>query len=131
MKMVRGGLLDIEFIAQFLQLVHAAETPKVLHPNICTALSNLARAGHLSRQDADRLIAASGLYRDLMALFRVSVVGEFDPGEAPRGMVNAVLRISEAADLEQLEKRLVDTQAEILATFERIITAAAEAGENA
>ena len=131
MKMVRGGLLDIEFIAQFLQLAHAAETPKVLHPNICTALSNLARAGHLSRQDADRLIAASGLYRDLMALFRVSVVGEFDPGEAPRGMVNAVLRISEAADLEQLEKRLVDTQAEILATFERIITAAAEAGENA
>ena len=130
MKLVRGGLLDIEFIAQFLQLAHATDTAKVLHPNICTALSNLARAGHLSRQDADKLIAASGLYRDLMALFRVSVVGEFDPSAAPRGMVNAVLRISEAADLEQLEKRLLQTQADVLAAFERIVTAAAGTDED-
>ncbi len=126
MKMVRGGLLDIEFIAQFLQLSHAADTPKVLNPNMCAALSNLARAGHLSQPDVDSLITASGLYRDLMALFRVSVEGEFDPGEAPRGMVNAVLRISEATDLEQLQRRLVETQAEVLAIFERIVTAAAD-----
>jgi hypothetical protein len=41
-------------------------------------------------------------------------------------MVNAVLRISEATDLEQLQRRLVETQAEVLAIFERIVTAAAD-----
>ncbi len=126
LKLVRGGLLDIEFIAQFLQLAHAGDEAAVLHPNTCTALSKLARAGHLSRADADMLIAASGLYRDLMALFRIAVVGEFEPSEAPRGMVNAVLRISESTGLEQLEARLRATQAEVLSAFERIVDAAAE-----
>ena len=128
MKLVRGGLLDIEFIAQFLQLAHAGDEAAVLHPNTCTALSNLARAGHLSRADADMLIAASGLYRDLMALFRIAVVGEFEPSEAPRGMLNAVLRISGSAGLEQLEGQLRATQAEVLSAFERIVDAAAESG---
>src|SRR5262249_45904469 len=30
LKYVAGGLIDIEFIAQYLQLVHAAETPDIL-----------------------------------------------------------------------------------------------------
>ncbi|MDP6691339.1 MAG: hypothetical protein QF384_17735, partial [Alphaproteobacteria bacterium] len=69
--------------------------------------------------------AASGLYRDLMALFRIAVVGEFEPSEAPRGMVNAVLRISESPGLAELEARLRATQAEVLSAFERIVEAAA------
>jgi len=128
LKMVRGGLLDIEFIAQFLQLTHAAKTPEVLHPNTCKALSNLARAGFLSRHDADSLIAASGLYRDLMALFRVAVVGDFDPLTAPRGTVNAALRITETADVTQLERRLAETQAGVLAAFQGIVQVQADAG---
>ncbi len=121
LKMVRGGLLDIEFITQFLQLVHAANAPELLHPNTCKALSNLARAGYLSRPDADGLVAASGLYRDLMALFRVAVVGEFDPSTAPRGTVNAMLKIAETADVAQLERRLAETQAGILAAYQNIV----------
>ncbi len=126
LKMVRGGLLDIEFIAQFLQLAQAAKVPEVLHPNTCKALSNLARADFLSRRNADDLIAASGLYRDLMALFRVAVVGEFDPAAAPRGTVNAVLRIAETASMAQLEQRLAETQARVFAAFRNIVEVAAE-----
>ncbi|MDA1101780.1 MAG: bifunctional [glutamine synthetase] adenylyltransferase/[glutamine synthetase]-adenylyl-L-tyrosine phosphorylase [Proteobacteria bacterium] len=121
LKMVRGGLLDIEFITQFLQLTHAAEAPEMLHPNTCKALSNLAQADFLSRRQADDLIAASGLYRDLMALIRVAVVGEFDPTTAPRGTVNAVLRIAETATVTQLERRLAATQAGVLAAFQSIV----------
>ena len=124
LKFVRGGLLDIEFIAQFLQLAHAHDTVAVLDPNTCKALSNLACGDFLSRRDADDLIAASGLYRDLMALFRVAVVGEFDPLNAPTGLVNTVLRIAEASSLEQLEQRLVETQDGVFAAFQRIVEAA-------
>lgn len=121
LKMVRGGLLDIEFITQFLQLVHGANAPALLHQNTCKALTNLARAGYLLRPDADDLVAASGLYRDLMALFRVAVVGEFDPSTAPRGTVNAMLKIAETADVAQLERRLAETQAGVLAAFRNIV----------
>ena len=135
LKMVRGGLLDIEFIAQFLQLVHAPEVPgdklRILHPNTCKALSNLTRAGDLSRVDGDCLIEASGLYRDLMALFRIAVAGDFDPATAPRGMVNAALRISGASDLAQLEQRLLATQAGVLEIFRKIVGDTAETGPKA
>ena len=123
LKLVRGGLLDIEFIAQFLQLVHAPDVAEVLDPNTCKALANLAQTDFLSRRDADGLIAASGLYRDLMALFRVAVVGDFDPSTAA---VNAVLRIAEAANLEQLERRLAEAQADVMAAYQRIIEASAD-----
>ncbi len=125
LKLVRGGLLDIEFIAQFLQLAHAQEAADVLSQNTVKALSNLARHGYLSREDADLLIAASGLYRDVMALFRVAVVGDFDPSTAPKGLANAVQRITDCADLAELEARLQQTQAEVLEIFNRQIEAAA------
>ncbi|MDA1101596.1 MAG: hypothetical protein O2967_21760 [Proteobacteria bacterium] len=49
----------------------------------------LTRADVLSRRAADDLVAASGLHRDLMALIRVAVVGEFNSTTAPRGTVTA------------------------------------------
>ena len=128
LKMVRGGLLDIEFIAQFLQLAHASSAAQVLHPNTCKALSQLARADFLSRRDADALIAASCLYRDLMALLRIAVAGDFDPSAAPRGTVNAILRIAEASSLKQLEGRLAETQAVVFAAFNDIVETAAASG---
>ena len=130
LKMVRGGLLDIEFIAQFLQLLQGGrgggEGEGPLHPNTCMALSKLARAGALTASRADELIAASGLYRDLMALFRVAVSGDFDPSAAPRGLVDAVLRLTGTASLDQLEAHLRTTQAGIHGAFQEIVERAAE-----
>ena len=48
LKQVRGGLIDLEFIAQFLQIVSAAAHPEVLDQNTELALSKLAAAGVLS-----------------------------------------------------------------------------------
>ena len=44
LKQVRGGLVDLEFIAQHLQLVHAADHPTVLNQNTVAALQNLQAA---------------------------------------------------------------------------------------
>ena len=51
-KHVRGGLVDIEFIAQYLQLRHAHAVPEVLSPNTREALSRLRTAGVLARRRA-------------------------------------------------------------------------------
>ena len=50
LKNVRGGLIDLEFIAQFLQLVSAAEHPEVLDQNTELALTKLSAAGRVSRR---------------------------------------------------------------------------------
>lgn len=52
-KLGRGGLRDIEFTVQLLQLVHGANYPNVRVPDTLSALDALADAGFIGRQDRD------------------------------------------------------------------------------
>lgn len=47
-----GGVVDIEFVVQMLQLKHAARTPAVLVPGTLPAIEALAGSGYLSRDEA-------------------------------------------------------------------------------
>ncbi len=54
-KLGRGGLVDVEFLTQTLQLVHGAKHPDVRAPSTRGALAGLARAGVLTAQRASAL----------------------------------------------------------------------------
>jgi glutamate-ammonia-ligase adenylyltransferase len=58
LKRGRGGLRDIEFAVQLLQLVHGRHDETVRSPTTLTALAALADGGYVERPDADRLDAA-------------------------------------------------------------------------
>ncbi len=75
LKQVRGGLVDQEFIAQYLQLIHGAEHPDVLDTRLRFALRNMADADLLPRADAAALIDASMLVSNLSATMRVALDG--------------------------------------------------------
>jgi glutamate-ammonia-ligase adenylyltransferase len=86
-KYVRGGLVDVEFVAQYLQLRHAAERPDILSPNTCTALDRAASAGVLDRTAANDLIAAHRLAQRIQSFLRLTHADAlFDP----EGAVSAV-----------------------------------------
>jgi glutamate-ammonia-ligase adenylyltransferase len=61
-KLGRGGLVDVEFLAQALQLVQGATHPAVRRASTTAALAGLARAGALSAETA---AALAGHYRFL------------------------------------------------------------------
>ncbi len=50
-----GGIRDVEFAVQLLQLVHGGRDPAVRATNTFDALHQLVRAGHLEIRDADHL----------------------------------------------------------------------------
>jgi glutamate-ammonia-ligase adenylyltransferase len=54
-KFGRGGLVDVEFLAQALQLVHGAAHPEVRRTSTTAALRGLARAGALPAATAAEL----------------------------------------------------------------------------
>ena len=58
LKYAPGGLMDIEFIAQALQLIHAPAHPAILDTNTIAALDKMAAAGFLEGADARLLIEA-------------------------------------------------------------------------
>jgi len=57
-KLGRGGMADIEWTVQLLQLSYAAENPSLRSPETLTALNRLVEAGHLDREDGAVLAAA-------------------------------------------------------------------------
>ncbi len=56
-KLGTGGLADVEWTVQLLQLQHAGEIPSLRTPSTLDALDALAEAGLLGRNDADELAA--------------------------------------------------------------------------
>ena len=65
LKRGTGGIRDIEFAVQLLQMVHGHDDPDVRPPNTIEALDALAGAGFLARSQADQLASSYRFLRRL------------------------------------------------------------------
>ncbi len=81
-KLRAGGLMEVEFIAQVLQL--ASPDPAVRHPTTRDAFRRLRRAGQLDRADAVLLIEADRFWRRLQGMLRILLGVEVPPGPMAR-----------------------------------------------
>jgi [glutamine synthetase] adenylyltransferase / [glutamine synthetase]-adenylyl-L-tyrosine phosphorylase len=121
LKQVRGGLVDLEFIAQYLQIVHAEANPHVLSQNTVAALSNLGDAGLLPPAAVEALLPAARLLNDLTQVLRLCLDGPFEPAKAPDGLEALLARAGEAPDFRHLAADLAAREGEVAALFERLI----------
>lgn len=119
-KQVAGGLIDIEFIAQYLMLRYAADHPECLATTTEIALSRLRDLGLLDAGAAETLIAAARLYQGVTQLLRLAIDADFDPSGAPRGLSELLARAADAPDLTRLSAQLAQTQAKVRAIFQEI-----------
>jgi glutamate-ammonia-ligase adenylyltransferase len=62
-KLGRGGIRDIEFAVQLLQLVHGGVDPEIRSPTTFTALADLAAGGYVAGDDAEGLATAYAFLR--------------------------------------------------------------------
>jgi glutamate-ammonia-ligase adenylyltransferase len=122
----RGGLVDAEFIAQYLQLLHAAEHPEILSTNAITALDNLAGAALLDRPVADALIDALRLWHRVQAVMRVSTSDALDDPASPEGPRNAVVHAAGAESFAALTATMDETAARVHAHFNALIETTAD-----
>lgn len=120
-KLVRGGLLDLEFITQYLQLVHANKYPEILNQNTVEALSRISDAGLIDKDCSNVLIAAAHLYGQLTQILRLCVSDHFNPEEAPQGLKDLLCRTTGEDSFEKLETRLKDTLEKVSEIFDQII----------
>jgi glutamate-ammonia-ligase adenylyltransferase len=125
LKYAPGGLVDIEFIAQMLQLVWARENPHACSPNTCEALQLLAAAGRLDPADAALLVRADRVWRTVQGMLRITV-GRATQGDLPEASVRPLLRAVAALglaadDLPELRATLDTLAAEVGTVFERIV----------
>jgi glutamate-ammonia-ligase adenylyltransferase len=123
LKYAAGGMIDIEFLAQYLQLVHAADKPGILSVRTLQVLDNAVRLGVLPSSDADVLRPAARLYHDLTQILRLCVSSGFKPETAGEDLLRVMTRAGDAPDFSALEAQVRETQAEVRAIFLRNLEA--------
>ncbi len=65
LKLGSGGLRDVEFAVQLLQLVHGRADPEIRQPTTLSALAELTRHGYVGREDGEALRDAYAFLRTL------------------------------------------------------------------
>ncbi len=123
-KHVRGGLVDIEFIAQFLQLAHAHTRPDILHQNTRHALVQLRDGGFLPSDVATQLIDALAFWQAMQAMLRLTIEGRFTEdreGEMPVALRQALAKLGGASDYAELKAKAKTTAGQVRAHFTDLI----------
>ncbi len=120
-KNAAGGLTDIEFIAQVLQLAHAARRPEILDPNTGRVLAEAQALGLLDTADSELLRGACQLYADLGQILRLCLSQPFDPKQAGPGLLTLLARAAGLPDFTTLNAHLIDTQKRVRACFTRLL----------
>jgi glutamate-ammonia-ligase adenylyltransferase len=121
LKYVAGGTVDIDFIAQYLQLVHAAEKPEILDVSTLHVLDNAARLGVLPQSAAETLRSATRLYHDLTQILRLCVSDKFRPETAGVDLLRVMARAGDTPDFSSLEARVRETQTEVRRVFGELV----------
>jgi [glutamine synthetase] adenylyltransferase / [glutamine synthetase]-adenylyl-L-tyrosine phosphorylase len=110
-KHLRGGLVDIEFIAQYLQLRHAAEVPEILAGDTASVLNVAGERGLIDQAVAADLTAATLLWRNLQGILRLTVDGKFDPANAAPALKSAIARACAEVDFDALTQTMQQSAA--------------------
>jgi len=123
-KQMRGGLVDIDFIAQYLQLKHAHTHPQVLSPNTRAALGALRDCRLLAAPVADNLIEASDLWQGIQSVLRLTIEGIFRPereAEVTEGLEKTLAAVGGAADVTALKEKIRATAATVYGHFRDLV----------
>jgi [glutamine synthetase] adenylyltransferase / [glutamine synthetase]-adenylyl-L-tyrosine phosphorylase len=121
LKYVSGGLIDLEFAAQYLQLIHASQHPEILDPSTIKTLDAAARLGVLSPEDADIVRPAARLYHNLTQVLRLCLSGPFDPKAAGAELLGLLARVADLPDFATLDAHLAETRKQVRSSFLRIL----------
>ena len=117
-----GGLIDAEFILQYLALKQGVVTDDT-HPD--ALIARLTAAGVLLPADGETLGRAIALWSRLQFMIRLTTTDDVAPESLPVGLKQKLARVAGVKDDGGLERLMTETAAAVSALFERLIAAPA------
>ena len=120
LKLTPGGLVDIEFAAQYLQIVHAGSGgPLDIHTQ--AALDALAGRGLLAPADGAALGQAWTLQQNLSQLLKLALPDTAEPDAEPKGFRRLLARAGASRDFASLHRKLERVRIQARAAFVSIL----------
>ena len=119
LKLVPGGLIDLEFIAQVAVLtgqITAGERPM----STGEALRRLS-PGFADAQSTQELVEAFGLYQGLTQMIRLCLTDAFRREDVPPGLSDLLLTGTDLPEFGVLEAHIKDTSRKVRKIFDRLL----------
>lgn len=116
-----GGLVDCEFIAQTVVILHAAKHPDLIDLGTLGALQKAGELGLVPVEDSEMLGAAWQLQSALTQATRLCISGPFDEAQATPVYKRRLASLMDMPDFAFLTAELTTSQKKVRAIFERLI----------
>lgn len=121
LKLAAGGLLDVEFLAQFLLLRHARAAPELIDVSTYAVIEMAGKIGLLDAAQTRILLRAHRLMTNVTQVLRLTLEAGADPREASQSVQRRLAAAADLPSLEALEADLIETRAQARAIFNSII----------
>jgi glutamate-ammonia-ligase adenylyltransferase len=121
LKLVAGGLIDIEFIAQFLVLRHAHAAPELVRTSTYGVIAIAWRRGFLGQGDAEHLLAAHRLYTMVTQILRLTLDEGADPRQASEAVKRRLAKVADLPGMTALEHDLAERRDCVRCIFDRVL----------
>ncbi|MBW9090660.1 bifunctional [glutamine synthetase] adenylyltransferase/[glutamine synthetase]-adenylyl-L-tyrosine phosphorylase [Rhizobium wenxiniae] len=126
LKLIPGGLIDIEFTAQYLRLIaptRAGNKDRSVDTYGLSTAQALKTLGEdlPARADLDTCLEALRLFTELSQIIRLCVDGPFEAKDAPAGLVERICRAGDCPDLATLEGEVKRLSGEVRGVFLKVV----------
>jgi len=123
LKLLSGGLLDIEFIAQFLVLAWAHDRPVIRDVSTRAVIAKAGAEGLLTPATAEALTNAHRLFTDATQIMRLAVDGAFDPALAAGGVKRRIAAAAALPDFDALVGAIAEGREKVREIFRETLGA--------
>ncbi len=112
-----GGIEDMGFLVQYLQLKHAAEFPNLIIHNTFVAVKRLARSGIIDADAGQFILRSLGFMRTLETMLRLN---DEDVLESGSGTMDVVIKFLDMKSKEMLVDRIENIRQGMMELSSRI-----------
>jgi len=131
-KYVRGGLIDVEFLIQYLELCHSGQYPELIQGNLHLAIEKIGEYGLLPADDVAALKNAAEILLNTQCILRL-IGSEIPAEETMTPAMKKVLSTSlipgaekepagDEIKFENFKKMLVETQKNVQGIYRKVIS---------
>ena len=118
LKLARGGLMDIEFIAQVLVLTGASRHPAIAVTSTAEIIARARKAKLIEANDGETLETAYALMRDVFQWQRLTFGADFHPDQTGLALRTRLAQAAGLPDFKVLASHLKETRAAVRAIFD-------------
>ena len=126
LKYVHGGLMDLDFLAQYLVLVHCPDHKELAGISTFAVFQILLKHKLIEETIASQLLEAHRFLTEMFVLMRLCAVGILDEAKAPQGLTSLIAMGLEKPDFASVKATLIKTLETVRKNFTFFVSTSQE-----